>query len=149
MLVSLCTCQKLCQKFCSFLTISFNQIKDYSHQTWSLSYFKNTVIYNVMTVCKSCYLTLSKLNNIFRLEAELRQKDKLVLVFLAAATAQAKQLAVLGSSGCNVQDTTSPTRSTDCSALVPADNNNTIPCCSVATGAPKWSAWGFLDPPGS
>lgn len=66
-----------------------------------------------MAVCESCHLTVSKLkNNISRLEAELKLKNKRVLEFSAVATAQAKHL-ILGSSGCDVWDRSS-TRSHDC-----------------------------------
>lgn len=73
------------------------------------------------------------------------QKDKLVLEFLAVATAQAQQLIVLGSSVCDVQNMTSPTHSPNCSAPAQADNNTTIPwsCLSTtggwetATGQPE------------
>eukprot|EP00064_Thunnus_orientalis_P010244 superscaffoldBa00001373_g10270 len=50
-------------------------------------------------------------------------------------TAQTKQLAVLGSSGCDVRDRTSPTLSPDCSAPALPDNNATIPwSSSIPTG---------------
>ncbi|CAK6962090.1 uncharacterized protein LOC121521383 [Scomber scombrus] len=101
-----------------------------------------------MAVWKCCHLTLSKLkNSISHLEAELRQKDKLDLEFLAVTSAQTQQLIVLGSSGCDVQNMTSPTHSPNCSAPALADNDTTIPwSCFSTTGGWKTTPGQPEDP---
>ena len=90
-----------------------------------------------MAECGSCHLTVSKV-------AELRQKDKLILEPGSVAMAQAKQLAVLGYSGCGNLNATSTFHSPDCSIPV-MDNNPTLPLPgSITKGVPEPEAVCFL-----
>lgn len=69
--------------------------------------------FKVMAVCESSYLLKDETKSSLSREAELKQKDKLVLEF-SAVTTQAKQPVVLGYTGCNVQDRASMSCSPDC-----------------------------------
>ena len=76
------------------------------------------------TQCRSCHLTVSKLQkSIASLETELKAKDKLILKFSTVTTPPAKHLAVLRSSDCGIRNMTCPSH---CSSPQ-MDNDPTFP----------------------
>ncbi|KAL7389827.1 hypothetical protein ABVT39_010506 [Epinephelus coioides] len=78
----------------------------------------------MLAVCESCLPTLSKHQSISGLQADLKERDKILLDFTTVATTQVKHIAHLTASGAGDQSMT-------------ATNNTTLPWTgSITTGTP-------------